>query len=310
MTGLLLDPLTGTNPLGFLAALGALDVATRAAADGARPSLHWTEELVPRAVLTGSADIDELVSLVDDDRSRWQESALLMLPGEDVKPGGSELHKWADDIRKAARKDRPSADLFCALLAEGAVAGNGLAKPTHLHFTAGQQRFLSMVRQLAAEVDRAAVTEALTGPWRYASPLPVLGWDSRGERIYALRGFDPAGEKRTGVPGADWLAFLGLTFFPVTAHDEALQTACCDGSWKRGTFTWPLWKVPLPASVIRSLLTDAKLAELTERERRARGVFRLLKAPIRRSEQGGYGSIGAAEPAPPARNARRRSAGG
>ena len=66
------------------------------------------------------------------------------------------------------------------------------------NFTAGRQQFLSMVRELADKVDQEALREALVGPWRRASRLPSMGWDARGERIYALRGPDPAGEKRTG----------------------------------------------------------------------------------------------------------------
>lgn len=303
MTGLPLDGLVGTNPLAVLAALGALDVAARVAHDR-NVRLSWTnDELSPRAVLTGPADMDELVSWVDDDRQRWRESPVLAgtagISLTDIKPDVGQLHRWAGEIAGRGLADRAAADLFCALLAEGAVAGNGDAKPTHLHFTAGRQQFLTMVRELADKVDAAAVRQALTGPWTRSSTLPSLSWDSRGERIYALRGPNPSNDKRTGEPGADWLAFLGLTFFPVAAHDRILQTTGCWGTWKEGSFVWPLWEVPISARVVRSLLADPGLRDQSEESRRARGIFRVLEAPIQRSDQGGYGNFRPAQPATP-----------
>ena len=305
MTGIALEPFVGTNPLGFIAALGVLDVATRTGTADPAPILRWTDALVPRAVLTGPVDLGELVSRIDDDRASWLRSPLLRWPAEapltDVKPSPKVLHEWAQAM---IGRPRWETDLFCALLAEGALAGKLDSKPTHLHFTAGQQKFLSMVRELAEKVDAAAIEEALRGPWRYDSTLPSLSWDVRGERIYALRGFDPAGEKRTGVPGADWLAFLGLTFFPVVAKGRVLETTACWGSWKSGSFVWPLWDAPLPVPVVRSLLADRDLRDQPEGQRRARGVFRLLESTIRRSNQGGYGSFTPPQPASPRRSTR------
>ena len=107
-------------------------------------------------------------------------------------------------------------DLLCALVAEGALDGNRKPSRPTLHFTAGQQKFLEMVRLLAADVDRERLREAVCGPWRYDSPLPSLSWDARGERVYAVRAINPSKEKRLGVPGSDWLAFRGLVFYPVT----------------------------------------------------------------------------------------------
>lgn len=298
-TGILLRPVTGTTPLGFLTALGALDVASNAAIEPA--TLHWTEELVPRAVLRGARDLDELLDWAVADLENWRQSPVLTLPSTDIKPPSDVLHYWTGSMVTA---DRRHVSLFAALLAEGARAGTNAAKPTHLHFTAGQQQFLTMVRTLAQAVDRAALAEALVGPWRYESTLPTLGWDTRGERMYALRGTDPSTERRTGVPGADWLAFLGLAFLPVFAQEGRLVTTGCDASWKSGGLTWPLWRGPLTAPVARSLLGFAGLRDEPEQLRQARGVFRMLRAPISRSDQGGYGSFRAAqavgpEPRPP-----------
>lgn len=305
MTDLVLDPLAGSSPLGFLAALGALDVAQRT--DPAeRHTLHWTEELVPRAVLGGVDSLDHLIEQVLVDRNRWRRSALLTLPASDLKPPDTELHDWAGTM---AERSREESNLFTGLLAEGARAGNYAAKPTHLHFTAGQQQFLTMVRTLADALDHAKVEEAVRGPWLYSWPLPTLGWDTRGERVYALRGSDPSKEKRTGVPGADWLAFLGLTFFPAFARDGKLLTTACDPDWKSGSFVWPLWDVPLVPMAVRSLLTFGTLRDEAEGERRARGVFRVWEAPITRSEQGGYGSFRAPQLAEPTRQKKSRWAG-
>lgn len=314
MNEVALFPLVGTNPLGFFAALGALDVLQRSDAVNA-PTLRWTDDLVPHAVLGGARDLDHLIACCDGDRHRWLKSMVLSWESEtgplsDLKPQQQTLRRWGEAVAATLPAGRTEADLFCALVAEGAVAGKGDAKPTHLHFTAGQQRFLDMVRHLAAAVSPGDFVEALRGPWAYEKALPSLGWDVRGERIYALRGINPATEQRPGIPGADWLAFLGLTFFPVATSGNTLRTTGCSPAWKRGWFRWPLWSAALSPRTVRSLLGDPTVGGASAEARRARGIPMVLQAAIRRSDQGGYGSFGPATLAapsiqPPRRGARR-----
>jgi hypothetical protein len=296
MTELVMTGLVGTDPLGLFAALGALDVVHRA---GRTATLRWVDDVVPEAVLTGVDGIDDLTELVLADAGRWRRSPVLTWgpegggPQRDAKPSPQDLRRWMSAALDDDQSGRADIDLLTAIVAEGALAGKGEAKPTHFHFTAGQQQFLVMVRELAGAVTGDQIEEAVVGPWQRASTLPVLGWEAGGERIYALRGTNPSSDKKLGTPGADWLGFLGLTFFPVAARHNRLETTGCASSWKRGWFRWPLWTVPIPADVVRSLLGDASLWEFDERRLRLRGISRIMEAPIRRTDQGGYGSFGA-----------------
>jgi hypothetical protein len=289
--------LAGTDPLGLFAALGALDVAHRA---GWSAALRWTDDVVPTAVLNGVDSVDDLAELVVADARRWLRSTVLTWgpaggpPLRDAKPSPGDLRSWIAAALEDDAEGRASVDLLTALLAEGALANKGESKPTHFHFTAGQQQFLVMVRTLAEAVTPEHIVEAVIGPWQRRSPLPVLGWEAGGERVYALRAIKPATEKKLGTPGADWLGFLGLTFFPVAARNGRLETTGCTPDWKRGSFRWPLWTVAIGPDVVRSVLADSSLTALDERRRRARGVARIVQAPIRRTDQGGYGSFAAA----------------
>lgn len=301
MTDIPLPALEGTNPLGFLAALGVLD-AVSAALPGA--TLRWTDDLVPHAIIGGPGDLGWLLDALDKDREQWAGSAVLRFPADgqplaDAKPDGRQLRQWFEHAGDRNRC-RAESDLLCALVAEDAFDNNGRAKPTHLHFTAGQQKFLAMVRELAVAVDRGRLHEAICGPWWYDSPLPSLSWDSRGERLYAVRAVNPSNEKRRGVPGADWLAFRGLVFYPVTRTPRGtLRTTACDAAWKTSAFRWPLWILPATRQVIRSLVADPSLVSsppgATPAELVARGIASVRQASIRRSDQGGYGSFGAAD---------------
>lgn len=306
-----LTGLDGTNPLGFLAAVGVFDSFHRA---GREPTLRWTDDLVPTPLVSGAVDQDDLVAVLDEDRARWTRSTVLHGPMDqrldDVKPTPQVLGQWLQDLVDTLDDGRAECDLFSALLSEGGVDNNGNSKPTHLHFTAGQQKFLVMVRELAEKLDADRLAEGLFGPWREDSPLPSLSWSSHGERVYALRATNPSADKRLGVPGADWLAFLGLVFFPTCvvsdrSGDLTLMTTGCNRAWKRSALRWPLWSVPLDCDTAWSLVgardvvgeilsqNAGERATATE-SLRARGIARVLQAPIRRTDQGGYGSFGGA----------------
>ena len=301
-SALSLPALNGTNPLGFFAALGVLDVLTRANPIEP-PTLRWDGELTPTPMVGGHADTDELVRLILVDRERWVDSVVLNGHGDaladDIKPDPGEVADWF----RAAISSPHGGDLplLHALVSEGALAGKGDSKPTHLHFTAGQQKFLVMARGLRDQLTEGHLREALMGPWSYESELPVLGWDNnRSERLHALSSESPTGTKKRGVPGAEWLGLMGLRFFPVaTTNRNELLTTGCAKAWKSGGhLTWPLWTGALTAAEIAPLLSENH-KHLASTERHARGVDRLLRAPIRRADQGGYGSFGPTSPVPP-----------
>lgn len=301
-----LTGIDGSNPLGFLAALGALEAVHRA---GREPTLSWTDGIVPRPCLSGTADPDDLIAVLDADRATWQDSVVLHGPRnhplDDAKPAPGVLRDWITEVidpSASSERSTAEADLLAGLVAEGAVDGNGNGKPTHLHFTAGQQRFLRMCRELAQHVDAERLTEALFGPWRADSPLPSLSWNAGAERLYAVRAVDPSKDKKLGVPGADWLALLGLAAFPTctvrTRDGFGLHTSGCDPAWKSSALRWPLWSAPLGRDTVRSLVGAHDLvghrSAPSPAVLRAWSVLRVLQAPIRRTDQGGYGSFGAA----------------
>lgn len=317
MNAIVLTGLDGANPLGFLAALGTL-AAIDAHAPGAR--LAWKNEGRWRPVLSTELAREALIERLVADLRSWDGDPATALayakvakPGskkdpsdakvaQDLKPTPAKFREYVQGLIAGAgdsvaflRGARRPLDYSSAFGTEIAVDGGGNVKPTHLHFTAGQQEFLKAVLELqdvAGGVTAADLDEALFGPWRYERSLPVLGWDSSVSRDYALRADDPSKNKKTGVPGADWLAFRGLAFVPVAPAGDELQTAGCAGGWKSGgTFTWPLWSPPLSVAAIRSVMTLADIAELSAHARRARGIEVVMRSGIRRSDQGGYGSF-------------------
>jgi hypothetical protein len=312
MTDLELTGLDGANPLAFLAALGvlvALDEAHRGP-EAERPRLAWRLRGGWRPVLrSGVGELEALAAALAADRARCtDEPALRFTTPVPDKDGGIKLEPEVkplpgllrDTLRgwaaAASPEHRRTLDWFTAFISEGAVDGNGNGKPTSLHFTAGQQRFLGAAVQLAESVRQEHLAEALAGPWTYASRLPVMGWDNTETRDYALRATNPSDDKKCGNPGADWLALRGLVLLPTAARRGEQRTPGVSGGWKSSTFTWPLWAEPLPRAVVSALLTAEEPATLTGSQRARRGIATVLRARILRSDQGGYGSVTPSEP--------------
>jgi hypothetical protein len=293
---LLLTGLDGANPLGFLAALGVLEVV----ADRGLPvRLGWRDEGAWRPFLCAEehlleGGIDVLVGWIEEDRRSCIDEPAIALEYDgkaDLKPPPGVFRAYLEGlVEQAAPGRRRGVDWASAFATDVAVDNNGNTKPTALHFTAGQQQFLKMGRELVAGVTAEDLHQALSGPWRYQRPLPVMGWDSTAARGYALRASDPSGDKKLGVPGADWLALRGLSCVPVVPIGERVATTCCTGSWKHGRFEWGLWSVPLARDVVRSTLR-LELADMGAGERAARHIGVVFRCGIQRSEQGGYGTF-------------------
>lgn len=314
MTELLLTGLDGKNPLAFLAALGVLNVlADRVKHGQPEPKLVWRSRGTYMPAIVDGPDRPALLDVLGQDLGSFRkEPAIETLryrkKGEENGPEAHDLKppkgKFAEYLRAlldrrglvdrgelAEGAFRRSLAFAAAFATDVALDNNDNTKPTALHFTAGQQAFLTMVSELIEGVSTGDFEEALFGPWRYLRPLPVLQWDNASSRDYALRASDPSKEKKLGVPGADWLAFRGLPFIRVAPVGDAIKTTGCDGGWKTGTFRWPIWTVPLSRAVIASLLTSEEVVKVAPHLLAARGIAIVFESAIRRSDQGGYGSF-------------------
>ena len=234
MPDLVLPALDGTNPLGFFAALGVLR-AVSAAEPSAR--LGWRYLAGWRPVLYSScADLGALVDVLDADRLACVDDKALALTydeGErDLKPKPECFRDLLLQlVKESSPERRRSVDWAAAFGTDVVKDNNGNVKPTAFHFTAGRQQFLQMVGELQANTGVGDLLEAVGGPWLYTRPLPVLRWDCTMSRDYALRASAPADEKALGVPGAEWLAFRGIAFFPACATGNGVATSGCSGGW-------------------------------------------------------------------------------
>ena len=300
MRGTHLCGLEGTNPLGFLAALG---VQVAFVTEDDQPRLWWSDDITPHAVVDETFTVDRIVHRALAAFERWRRGPAVNPRRADgsAMPRGDELKLEPEDIRtyiEHAGGQASGGGLASALVAEGSLDNKGQAKPTDFHFTAGQQKFLGTARRIMDAAVPAEVSTALEGPWRYESNAPSLGWDVTDDRVYALRANNPGPEKKLTNPGAEAMALLGLSLYPVFADRSRTATQGCTGSWKEGWYSWPLWRRPATLRAVKSLLAHAyehPAASNRDRWYRAWGVSSILRSPIRRTDQGGYGTFGPPE---------------
>jgi len=267
-TDIRLTGLTGSNPLGALAAFGLLRVCSEIP-EVADVRLLWKMEDDWVAVLRTGDEIDK--------------DKLVMCLSNRQKALSFDVFNWNDDIREipadyrsrlvghlvhASRGDRLEADYFVAFGSEMATDGSkGLVKPTAFHMTSGQQKFLKIAKSIGESLlDNAedAINEALFGPWQYTDRCHSLGWDPATERMHALRHKAPTSESPYSVKAAVWLALESLPMFPTAPSGKRLKTTGFLTKSRETVFSWPIWKPPIGLDTLRTLLATSEIARENE----------------------------------------------
>jgi len=290
-----LHGLVGSNPLGFLAALGvqvALEFADKPAA------LRWADTPLPYPSLSGDVEFEAIAAAALGLAKHWLGGPALA-SGVDIKLKLSRSE--ITDYLRRARAEGSAGALAQCLVAENSLDKQRKAKPSDLYFTAGQMKFLTMAREILGEVTGEELIADMTGPWGYDGNRPSLMWDVVDDRVYALRAMDPSSEQKLSNPGAEALALMGLSLYPCFRSPTGTVSQGCAGSWKRGSFTWPLWGRPASLATVKALLAHASAPGVGESDVRSNvssyvgwGIIEIMQAQIRRSDQGGYGTFGPA----------------
>ena len=294
----LLPALTGSEPLAFMTALGALRGAARR-----WPSarLAWTGDapFQPELQLPDDASADTLVEALVAALRETEKLEFFSEFGSDVKVPPKAFGKLISELAsKEGGASRNPLEYLYALGNEMVADGSGKKlKPTAWHMTAGQQQFLEMAGILLRETTSEHLHAALFQPWTYADPPPAMRWDTTGERLYALEARNPSSVQIRTVRGANALGFLALPFFPVSVVNRRLRTrGFVRAKGQAEYFIWPIWRHGLTASVIPFLLGDSRLDDVTTHSLALRmgGV-----AAVYRSERSvndhGYGTLRPAE---------------
>jgi CRISPR-associated endonuclease/helicase Cas3 len=270
-----LDALDGANPLAFLAALGTLRVLTRALPEsearlsweqrlGAwRPSLR-TAELLDEARLCETLwkyGLDVSVMFSDD------LLAAVILDSPKNKKGEASwkdklkfpLRPFRDFCLAASESSTVSAEFAAAWASETAFTGEDgheLAMRTRFDFTAGQQAFIGMLRELKGSCSPADLRRSLFTGWRYSTAAVSMRWDTQDEkRQYALQSSDPTGSDNPPAAdlGANFIAVEALPLFPLVPDRKGGQ-AGFRGKGSDRYWSWPIWTCPISLDVVRSLL--------------------------------------------------------
>ena len=289
-----LPGLDGTTPLGFHAALG-----TQAAYTGHQPpTLRW--DTATATPIIGGPTLDDIAHRAVKAYTQLAQSPAVtgQHVQDDLKfPTPTEVKNY---LQAAQTGGRLSAVFAAAQVSEGAVAAsNTAAKPSALHFTSGQMRFLRIARQIATSpsertsirhpgLSPRTVREALTGPH---NGLTLLRWGPTDGRVHALRPASPSdGRERRHAkaltsPAPTALALLGMSYHPTwTNNRNRCITQNFFTSWPH-EYVWPLWKQAASRRTVTSILAQVHptIDDETARRYTQWGITTIWIAPIRQA---------------------------
>lgn len=263
-SALLLNGLDGSNPLGFLAAVGILQVVTEANLSAnwrvswKEQEGHWSPVLLGDVALTADSLIELLLPALTEKKDAFEFA-------DDLTINCKEFRGVAQSASNAADlTDRHYADFIAAF---GCDILPISSKDPRIQDTAlrtmsgaGHQHFIGSMRELVESTNSDHLRASLFEPWQYSDSKPSLRWDPLDDRRYALRWEAPSGDPVRTMRGANRLAVEALPLFPTAPRDRHLHTT--GFSQRRGEgllFSWPIWEGTLSIEIVRSLLSLPEL---------------------------------------------------
>jgi CRISPR-associated endonuclease/helicase Cas3 len=271
-----LSGLDGTNPLGFLAALGLFRAVVE---DAGQTQARMTWEpyrgtWIP-ALVDGARHKDTLLDQLDACLKRdITEHPIAIF---ETMAGTNEVS------RRNLFQNATSSRLRGAWLA---AVGSDIAsaKATSQLQTARRDYFYGNLTAVIARTTRQHLERALFHPWDYADALDnqSLHLDPSEDRRHAHQWNQPAGDpnrkKSGGMLAANRLAVEAFPWFVSLPEGEDLHTLGFKGQRSYNTcWTWPIWTIPLHSEATKSALAltglqDDKISEPVAQCLHARGV--------------------------------------
>ena len=259
-TEVVLPGLDGTNPLGFLAALGLF----RTLEPGPSPShclMSWTQvggTWVPvLTTISGPALTPEgLLNLL----------ANRLVKSIDAHP--ADLLRLLDErannshARRALLQDIATGDTASDTDWAAAVASN-FAPPESINQlqTTRRDYFFGNLTSVIRLTEFSHLQRSRFQPWDYADALDnqSLHLDPSEDRRHALQWNKPAGDPdrrtRGGMLGANRLALEAIPLFASFPEAGTLRTTGFSGTHSTNTrWTWPIWTRPLTLPTLKSVL--------------------------------------------------------
>jgi len=263
--GLPLPGLDGTNPLGFLAAVGAL----RSLGRGFRMS--WVPSggtLVPLLTHSENRSLDEeqiLAHLRDNLERDISKHPCRLLESLTAEDGEDRRRVFVDCFQQSRVDDSLSAEWISSLASDFVPPS-----ATNQLQTARRDYFLINLREVITRTGLHDLRRSIFAPWDYADALDKqsLHFDPSEDRRHAYQWNQPSGDpnrKRAGgMLGANRLAIEAIPVFVSTPEEESLHTLGFSGNRSTNTrWTWPLWGVHAELQVVRSLLAHPMIQQDT-----------------------------------------------
>jgi hypothetical protein len=290
--GVLLSALDASNPLAFLAAVGALRLLDMSKPTGAvkmrweRSGGFWRPRLA--GFDTSEEGLCETLA-----KAHWAPIEKFEPIGKNLTIARERFALFVGEAQGAARRlDRRAADFAAAFgceLCEDKEKGR-------IEYTAfcfitgsGHQDFLGTISALAKSVTAAHIRDALFGNWRAEKGLSMR-WDPADAAEYALRWDDPGPKGAWAVWGANRLATEALPCFPTVPLGTELRTTGFrfnqETRWDE--FSWPIWSQFVGLDTVRSLMSLTQLQDDTPNREvlRAMGIGEVYRAQRVRIGQG------------------------